>query len=376
VQREPGSTGLRGREADRQQLIRVMPAKRGSQQLSRAPQSYDVAVVGGGVIGLAVAWRAARSGLRVVVLERDTVGAGASHVAAGMLAPVSEADAREPALLDLGLRSAAAWPAFAAELGVELQTHGTLVVARDRDEAEWLERELALRERLELSAERLLPSAARALEPALAPTLRAAFAARDDHSVDPRALVQALARAARDAGAEIREHAPVADLATVPAAAVVLAAGAWSGALADLPVRPVKGQTIRLRPPPGEAAPLRHTIRFDGGYLVPRADGRIVLGATMEERGFDTAVTAGAVHELLRDAAELVPAVLELEIEELVAGLRPGTPDNLPIVRRLDERVFAATGHHRNGILLAPLTAELVVAELVGAGRPAEVTLP
>jgi glycine oxidase len=343
-----------------------MPAKRGSQQLSRSPHSHDVAVVGGGVIGLSVAWRAARSGLRVLLLERASLGAGASHVAAGMLAPVSEADAREPALLELGLRSAAAWPGFAAELGVELQTAGTLVVARDRDEAEWLERELALRTRMELRAERLLPSAARALEPGLAPTLRSAFAAPDDHSVDPRALVAALADAARRAGAELREGVTVSDLGSLPATTVVLAAGAWSGELADVPVRPVKGQTVRLRPRPGEPAPLTHTVRFDGGYLVPRGDGRVVLGATMEERGFDTAVTAGAVHELLRDASELVPGVLELEIEELVAGLRPGTPDNLPIVRRLDDRVIAATGHHRNGILLAPLAAELVVSELAG----------
>jgi glycine oxidase len=353
-----------------------MPAKRGSATLlSPAPQTYDLAVVGGGVIGLAVAWRAAGRGLRVVVLERDTIGAGASRVAAGMLAPVSEADAQEPALLELGLRAAAAWPAFAQQLGIELQTAGTLCVARDRDEAEALERELALRERLGLRAERLLPSAARALEPALAPTLRAAFRAPDDHSVDPRVLVAALASAARAAGAEIREHAPVAtltplllaDRSTVAAETAVLAAGAWSGGLADLPVRPVKGQTVRLAPRAGEPPLLRHTVRFEGGYLVPRADGRVILGATVEERGFDTAITAGAVHELLRDASELVPGVLELEIEELVAGLRPGTPDNLPRVGPIGPGVIAATGHHRNGILLAPVTAELVLEQLVGA---------
>jgi len=334
--------------------------------VSRSAHPFDVAVVGGGVIGLSAAWRAARAGLRVVVYERDVVGAGASHVAAGMLAPVSEADAQEPELLDLGLRSAAAWPAFARELGVALHTTGTLVVARDRDEAEWLERELALRERLGLAAERLLPSAARAAEPALAPALRAAFAAPEDHSVDPRELLGALLAATRAAGAEVHEQHAVSDLGALPADTVVLAAGAWSGALADVAVRPVKGQTIRLRPRAGEPALLTHTIRFDGGYLVPRPDGRVVVGATMEERGFDTAMTAGAVYDLLRDASELVPGVLELEVEELLAGLRPGTPDNLPIVRRLDDRVVAATGHGRNGILLAPVTAELVLAQLTG----------
>jgi glycine oxidase len=137
-----------------------------------------------------------------------------------------------------------------------------------------------------------------------------------------------------------------------------------------VPVRPVKGQTIRLRPARDEPPLLTRTVRFEGGYLVPRADGRVILGATMAERGIDTAMTAGAVHELLRDASELVPGVLELEIEELVAGLRPGTPDNLPIVGALPGGVFAATGHHRNRILLTPVTAELVVSLLTGA--PAE----
>jgi glycine oxidase len=339
---------------------------------STSASGFDVAVIGGGVIGLSVAWRARARGLSVVVLDRGELGGATSRVAAGMLAPASEADAQERALLALGLESARLWGAFAAELqdvsglDVGLRTQGTLAVARDGDEKAALERELGLRERLGLRAQRLLPSAARALEPALAPSIRLGVEFPDDHSADPRGLTAALVVACERAGVALRPGVEVARLQDLDAAQIVLAAGPWSAALAPLPVRPVKGQTIRLR-----GAPLlERTLRFEGGYLVPRADGRIVLGATVEERGFDTAITALAVHDLLRDAAELVPGILELEIEELVAGLRPGTPDNAPLIGRLDDRVVVATGHHRNGILLAPVTAQLVAADL--AGEPEE----
>ena len=367
-----------------------MPAKRGATPIPDRAQAFDVAVVGGGLIGLAVAWRAQARGLSVCVLDRAELGAATSRVSAGMLAPISEADAGERALLRLGLDSARQWPAFAAELeehagiGVDLRTHGTLLVARDRDEAEALERELALRRRFDLRAERLRPSQARRLEPALAPTVRLALDVPDDHAVDPRLTVAALARAAERAGAVLRAGAEVVaiepgeavrlrDGERVAAAQVVIAAGPWSGALdavpeaARVPVRPVKGQSLRLRDAAGMGLTER-VVRWDGGYLVPRSDGRYVLGATVEERGFDTGMTAGGVHDLLRDASELVPGVLELEVEELLAGLRPGTPDNTPIIGRspvVPELVWA-TGHYRNGALLAPVTADLVVAELLG----------
>ncbi|HEX2085051.1 MAG TPA: glycine oxidase ThiO [Solirubrobacteraceae bacterium] len=313
----------------------------------------DIAVVGGGVIGLTIAFRARQRGLRAVVLERDRPGAGASGVAAGMLAPVSEAEVGHAELLDDALEAAAAWPAFARELGVELHTAGTLLVARDRDEAEALERERAFRERLALRVERLLPSAARRLEPALAPGVRLALHVPDDLAVDPRAVVEALR-----ARVEVR-RADVASPDDVDADTVVVAAGAWSARLADVPVRPVKGQVLRLRDPRG-AGLIERVVRFAGGYLVPRGDGRYVLGATVEERGFDTTVTAGGLYELLRDATEVVPGVSELVVEEAVAGLRPGTPGNRPIVERRG-RVIVATGHFRNGVLLAPLTADRVV---------------
>ncbi|MGZ8634667.1 MAG: glycine oxidase ThiO [Solirubrobacteraceae bacterium] len=339
--------------------------------------SYDVAVVGGGIVGLAVAWRARLRGLSVVVLERGGLGAGTSRVAAGMLAPVAETDAGERPLLELGLRSAERWPAFAAQLrevsGVDIgyRTCGALMLARDRDDAEALEREGELRERFGLRVQRLLPSAARRLEPALAPTLRAALHLPDDHAVDPRRVCEALARAAQDAGAVLRPGVGVDDLAVLPADQVVVAAGPWSAAFGEeARVRPVKGQSLRLRDPSGPGL-LERVVRWgqpSPGYLVPRGDGRYVLGATSEERGFDTAVTAGGLHELLRDVNELVPGVLELEIEEHIAGLRPGTPDNAPIIGRsvADPRVVWATGHYRNGVLLAPVTADLVVAELTG----------
>ena len=352
--------------------------------------TQDVVVIGGGVIGLAVAWRAAQGGRTVRVLERGQLGGGASHVAAGMLAPVTEADPGELALLELGLRSAEAWPGFAEELrqasGIDpgLRECGALVVARDRDEAQALERELELRRGLSLGVERLVASVARRLEPALAPTIRLALAVPGDHATDPRATVTALAEAGRRVGVVLctgktveRIHSEGARITGVEVDGdviatehVVVAAGAWSGAVGGLPnvaLRPVKGQIVRLRDPHGPGL-LDRIVRFDGGYLVPRGDGRYVLGATMEERGFDETVTAGGLYELLRDAGELVPGIHELVVEELAAGLRPSTPDNAPLLGRDAEieGLIWATGHHRNGILLTPVTADIVVAALDG----------
>jgi len=292
---------------------------------------------------------------------------GAWRYAAGMLAPVTEAEFGEDALLELGLRALDGFPAFCAELGVDLRREGTLVVARDRDEADELERLLEHRVALGLEVERLRPSQARRAEPALAPTVRLALDVPGDAAVDPRRLVAALGEAVEHAGGEIRRER-VTDLTTLPADQVVVAAGAWSGALGALPIRPVKGQIMRLRDPAGQDLVTR-TIRTRDGYLVPRGGGSYVLGATVEERGWDTAPTAGATFELIRDLAEVVPGVLELEIEELGAGLRPGTPDNLPIIGSAAGVVWA-TGHYRNGILLADVTAEAVVSVLAGDGLP------
>ncbi len=356
-----------------------------------------MAVVGGGVIGLSVAWRAAQRGLRVVVLERGEPGAGTSRVAAGMLAPVSEASLTEQALLGLGLRSAQLYPGFVAELeGVAgadpgYSACGTLAVARDRDEAEALEREFEARRRLGLGGQRLRPSQARALEPSLAPALRLALLAEADHAVDPRRLTAALVLAARAAGAEFRPGAEVVGLASgdgavsgvrlrdgelIPAPQVVIAAGVWAASIQGIPdalrvpLHPVKGQIMRLHDPAGPGL-LTKVLRMGAGYIVPRGDGRYVLGATMEERGFDTTVTARAVYELLRDAGELLPGISELVIDEIAAGLRPSTPDNAPAIGPASlPGLHWAVGHHRSGILLAPVTAELVVTGLSGDGVP------
>jgi glycine oxidase len=360
-------------------------------------QRADVVVVGGGIIGMAIAWRARRRGMTVTLLERDGAGEGTSRVAAGMLAPVVEVEFGEAGrrLLELGLRSLQLWPAFASDLeastgaSVGLLRTGTLLIARDEDEARELERQLAFRRSLGLEVGRLRASEAREREPALAPTLRLALEAPDDHSVDPRLVLLALRDACESAGVHLREHAPVASLeldgagerATgvrlqdgerVAAEHVVLAAGPWSEQIEGLPadagvrVRPVKGQVVRLRDPAGPGL-LRRVVRFEGGYVVPRGDGRYVLGATVEERGFELEPTAGGVYELLREAHELVPGISELEIEELSVGLRPCTPDNGPVIGRAGvDGVIWATGHYRNGILLAPLTAELVMGLLQG----------
>ncbi len=338
--------------------------------------SPDALVVGGGLIGLAVAHRARAAGLAVRVLERAPSlpsPQAASHVAAGMLAPVAEAAFGEEALLAASLESHRRWPAFAAELGVPLHAGGSLMLARDRDEAEALARERGFRERLGLPVRPLVPSAARELEPALAPALRGALEVPDDTAVDPRAVSAALLATGIDVrtGAEVERILPEGGAVLrggerLHAGRTVLAAGAWSGALAALAIRPVKGQLLRLRDPAGPGLVTR-VLRMADAYLVPRADGGYVLGATMEERGWDDAVTAGGAWALLRDALELVPGLDELALESFEAGLRPGTRDNAPLVGPADEPgVVWATGHFRHGVLLAPYTADLVAGILAG----------
>lgn len=357
-------------------------------------RSYDAVIVGGGVIGLCCAWRAAQRGARVAVVERSQPPAGATRVAAGMLAPVGELAFGEPELLKLTLAASQLYPDFVAELegasGIATGycRDGALHVALDRDEAAELRRVHELQRSLSLGAEWLPPRRCRELEPGLTPSFNGGVHAPDEASVDPRALTEALLAAL---GAEekadlltgtrveaaLRDGERIAGVRTdsgeeLRAATVVLAAGAWSGQAEWLPeaarppVRPVKGQILELRSRDG-SPPCQRIVASERVYLVPRPDGRLVVGATVEEQGFDTAVTAGGVHELLREAYRLLPDVAEMELVEVAAGLRPGTPDNLPLVGPSGvEGLLWATGHYRNGILLAPLSADTLIEELEG----------
>lgn len=336
-----------------------------------------VAVVGGGVIGLSVAWRCAQQGCRVTVYEH---GSGASWVAAGMLAPVSEAYFGEQELTGLLVAASAQWPDFAAELArlgeTGFRTEGTLQVALTADDLAEAERLWGYHQALGLPVTRLPAGELREREPSLHPRLRAGAYAPQDRQADPRRLLTALRAAASAAGAELVDRRVV-DLAEVATDQVVVAAGCGSAALTGLPVRPVKGQLLRLRAPDGVPG-FTHVIRgwADGRrvYLVPRADGEVVVGASEEERT-DAVPTAGAVLELLRAAADLVPELSEYELVEVGVGHRPGTPDNAPILGRLRPGVVVATGHYRHGVLLAPATAD-AICELVTTGATPPVIAP
>ncbi len=363
------------------------------------PPVVDVIVVGAGVIGLACGWRCAQRGLSVKVIERDHPGAGASNVAAGMLAPVGEATWGEDRMLELALASHALWPEFAAELAREsgadigYMALGALHVALDRDEAAELRRRFALMQAHGLSARWLVPRECRELEPGLRGGGAGGVHADHDAAVNPRKLIAGLVAAAGRAGAMI-ETAEVVEavieddrlrgVRTVEghehrAGAVVVAAGSWSGAEwlpahARPPIRPVKGQILTLASVAGDEPVCEHIVVTERVYVVPHADGRLVVGATVEEQGFDVRVTAGGVYELLREAYRALPEIAELELIEAIAGLRPATPDNLPLIGAgAIDGLMLACGHFRNGILLAPLTAKRIADNLVAAREGTEV---
>ena len=347
----------------------------------------DVLVVGAGVAGLGVAWRLAQSGLAVTVLDRGAAGRGATWAAAGMLAPSAEIGFEELDLYALGRESLARWARLrrrargaATGVSVGLSTAGTLVVADDRDSLLRLRRLFDFQTAQGAPVDWLSGEAAREREPLLSPRVPAAVWSASDHQVDNRRLAEALVRAVEAAGGTIRHDATVASVqpdAARPAVtlasgerlearAVVLAAGAWTAGIAGVvpaPVRPVKGQMLSLRQT--DSVRLGVTVRGPDAYLVPKPDGRLVVGATSEERGHDTAVTAGGLFRLLEGAVAVVPGVEELEVLETWAGLRPASRDHAPVLgRTAAPGVAAATGHYRHGILLAPVTADEVAADV------------
>nr|WP_233159235.1 glycine oxidase ThiO [Pseudonocardia sp. MH-G8] len=367
-----------------------MPAQ-GAEMMTNS-----LTVVGAGVVGLSCAWRAAEAGVTVTVLD-PAPASGASWVAGGMLAPVTEAWPGEEELLELGVASVQRWPGFAEELtaaagrAAGLRTEGTVVAATGSGDRAELDALAAYLGRLGRDVERLSGRELRRLEPALGPDVRGGLSVPDDLAVDNRVLLAALRAAAERAGVTLVERAVRAvlddgsrvtgvrtDDGDVAAEVVLVAAGAHSAALhptLDGLVRPVKGEILRIAHRAGAFPPPRRTVRalVDGRpvYAVPRDDGGLVLGATQAELGFDTEVTVGGVRDLLRDAERILPGIAEYALVESAAGLRPGSPDNLPLVGALGpEGLLVATGHHRNGMLLAPVTADAVAAILRGEPVP------
>ncbi len=366
--------------------------------MSNVPGQPEVVIVGGGVIGLSIAWRVAEDGCRVTIID-PAPGRGATWAAAGMLAPVTEAHYGEEALARLTLHAAGLWPAFNADLeaaagqGAGYLRSGTIVVGADHSDRLALDDIRAYQTSLGLAVTPLSRRESRELEPALSPSSHGGAYVPGDHRVDNRLLVAALVAACRahqvtfvtdrvvavDRGRTGAVSGVALETGSALAAPAMVMASGWdlasvqgipAGALP--PVRPVKGMTLRLRAG-GRAPRLSHTVRglVHGVpcYLVPRNDGSLVVGATSEERGADRTVEAGAVYTLLRDSRSLVPGIDEYELVECATGLRPGTPDNAPVVGWSPVPGLAlAVGHYRNGILLAPVTAA-AVADLL-AGRP------
>lgn len=361
----------------------------------------SVAIIGAGAIGLSIAWRLAAAGCRVDVFDRGAAGRGATHAAGGMLAACVETEPGEESLLPLTRASQALWPGFAAELEaatglpVDLRGEGTMVIALNADDAAKVRFLFDFQRGLGLPVEWLSGAEVRRREPYLQPGVAGAVFCREDHQVDNRKLATALHAAVLAAGGRVHEHAEVTRIETgggrvtglrvgdtsVRADRVVLAAGAWSGRIEGLPpparppVRPVKGQMLCVRM--DERLPLlRHVVWTPGTYLIPRLDGRLLVGATTEERGFDDRLTAGGQFALLEGAWRALPGIAELPIEESWAGFRPGSRDDAPILGPGGvEGLVLATGHHRNGILLTPVTAD-GIARLILTGETDPVMAP
>ncbi|AWN48890.1 glycine oxidase ThiO [Methylobacterium terrae] len=365
----------------------------------RLPERADVAVIGAGLIGLSVAWRLARAGLAVAVIERGKAGDGASLAATGMLAAAAEHEPGGEALSPLCLASQRLWHPFRDELEAEsgltldYRREGTLVIALGRDEVERLRFRHDLQRRDGLSAEWLSGPAVRAREPGLRPTVTAGLFCPDDHQVDPARVMAALRQAVRAAGGRLVEGCTVTALAreggrvtgiettsgALRAGTVVLASGAWAGEgnlVPDLalPVRPLKGQSMALRMTPRSGI-LSHVVWTEQVHMAPKGDGTLIVGATVEETGFDPNLTAGGLYALLEGARRALPGVEEMQVAGVWSGFRPTSDDDAPILGEAVPGLVLAAGHHRNGYLLAPVTAE-AVSTLILRGETLPVAAP
>ncbi|MET7246142.1 glycine oxidase ThiO [Methylobacterium sp. EM32] len=370
-----------------------------SPESDRLPGRADVAVIGAGLIGLSVAWRLARAGLSVAVIERGRAGDGASLAATGMLAAAAEHEPGGEALSPLCLESQRLWHPFRDELeaesglSIDYRREGTLVIALGRDEVERLRFRHELQRRDGLSVEWLSGPAIRAREPGLRPTVTAGIFCADDHQVDPARVMTALRRALRAAGGRLVEETAVTALireggrvtgvetsaGSLTAGTVVLASGAWAGEgslVPDLalPVRPLKGQSMALQMTPRSGL-LTHVVWTEQVHMAPKGDGSLIVGATVEETGFDPHLTGGGLYALLEGARRALPGVEEMRVTGIWSGFRPTSDDDAPILGEARPGLVLAAGHHRNGYLLAPVTAE-AVATLILRGETLPVAAP
>lgn len=357
------------------------------------PARAEVVVVGAGIIGLSIAWRLAEAGRSVLVLERAEVGAGASLAATGMLAPAAEHEPGSDPLLPLALDSLARWPAFrdalqaASGIDIDYRTQGTLVLAIGRDEVERLRFRHGLQTRSGIRSRWLSGPEVREREPILRPSVTAGILCEDDHQVDPPKVMAALIRACRNAGVSLvapctaealdwssgRVCGVVTGQGRVAAETVILASGAWSGeggllpADLALPVRPIKGQALSLRTT-ARTGTLSRMVWTEQVHMAPKGNGDLIVGATVEDCGFRSGLTAGGLYALLEGARRVMPGIEEMEVSAVWSGYRPTSDDDAPIIDLLAPGLVVATGHHRNGYLLAPATADAVAA-LVGTGE-------
>ncbi|MGQ9806759.1 MAG: glycine oxidase ThiO [Chlorobiales bacterium] len=343
------------------------------------PAKSDVVIVGGGIIGLSIGWQLLRRGIEVTLIDRGEAGKAASWLAAGMLASNAEVGFEEIDFLKFGEKSLALYPQFLSELkedsgmDVPIDPCGTLMIALDRDDADYLKRLYDFRKSLKLPAEWLSGTKARDLEPMLSPKVVSGLWLANDAQIDNRLLISALKHAFANKGGTLVEHCDahsvdisahtlITEKGAIQFSRLVLAMGCWSRHIAGIPaehlapVRPVKGQILTLQM--SKELALSKVVRSPRVYLAPKHDGRLVVGATSEERGFDESITAGGVLDLLQESYEAVPAVYEMALQEVRVGLRPASRDNEPVLGESPyPNIFYATGHYRHGILLAPATA-------------------